>query len=168
LRHMTRLASTGLGLSLVLAACGGGAPGPAAPSADSTVPAAGSPATPDDPGGAIGDPAPAGEAEMIVEGQTLSFTEAISCDIREDEFNFVFVAADGASQMRGSGARFEGDTWGGSIGAYGEDEMVAEYNAPLTTPGISVLLEPNVLIFVGPISTPSGELSEGSVRATCP
>jgi hypothetical protein len=70
--------------------------------------------------------------------------------------------------------------WGGTIGVYVADVIL--YSAPLTSAGMSAVLEEDSLVFVGPVGTtpdaggplPDGglptlkPLGEGTVRATCP
>jgi hypothetical protein len=118
---------------------------------------------------------------MAFDGQTLTFPDARICEMSADGFNFVFFAGDEQSQLRGSGSRFQSGDWGGNISVYRGDLL--EFVAPLTSVGMSVVIEGSSLVFTGPVGTepddpnvppPGGglptlkPLGDATVRATCP
>lgn len=188
MRHTDRgslrgVAAPLIALTLMLGACAGGAAEPAGGSApaatDGNLPGGGASPTPaSDPGTNV-PPAAPGEAVVVVEGKTLTFT-ILSCAMSPvGGFTFNAIAANGISDIKGMGVRSQG-SWIGSIDVVlsGADEEHGggSYLAELDGEGRTIVIEDQRLSYAGPlsfeppstgnapISRPAGE---GTIAVTC-
>ncbi len=135
-------------------------------------------------GGAVVDPAPAGQASASVDGQDIAFDQVLAggCTISDDAITYGFAAVDGVTTLAAGLNRMDGE-WLGSISVDvpnpdGEG-LIGYYPAPAegaTLEEGSVAVEGSSMSYSGPMlmqppndgsNPPPVEVGDGTISASC-